>query len=119
MSPQRIIITPGNENANYWKDLWNYRGLFLFLAWRDVLVRYKQTTVGIAWSVIRPLLTIAAMSFIGWLFSSNVPEGIPRLLLVATATLPWQFFSSAFSEASNSLVANSNLLTKVYFPRLI
>jgi lipopolysaccharide transport system permease protein len=116
---QRIIISPDNQNANYWRDLWNYRGLFLFLAWRDVLVRYKQTVVGIAWSVIRPLLTIAAMTFIGWLFHSQVPEGTPRVLLVAAATLPWQFFSSAFSEASNSLIANSNLLTKVYFPRLI
>lgn len=119
MSAQRIIIRPDSENANYWKDLWNYRGLFLFLAWRDVLVRYKQTVIGIAWSVIRPLLTIFAMFFIGWLFGSSVPDGIPRLLLVAAAAIPWQFFSSSFSEASNSLIANSNLLTKVYFPRLI
>ena len=119
MSAQRIIIRPDSENANYWKDLWNYRGLFLFLAWRDVLVRYKQTVIGVAWSVIRPLLTIFAMFFIGWLFGSSVPEGIPRLLLVAAAAIPWQFFSSSFSEASNSLIANSNLLTKVYFPRLI
>lgn len=116
---QRIIITPGNENANYWKDLWNYRGLFLFLAWRDVLVRYKQTIIGVAWSVLRPLLTIFAMAFIGWLFKSQVPEGIPRLLLVAAAALPWQFFASSFSDASGSLVTNSNLLTKIYFPRLI
>jgi lipopolysaccharide transport system permease protein len=119
MSAQRIIITPGSENANYWKDLWNYRGLFFFLAWRDVLVRYKQTVIGIAWSVIKPLLTILAMAFIGWLFNSSVPEGVPRLLLVSAAALPWQFFSSSFSEASNSLVVNSNLLTKIYFPRLI
>ncbi len=119
MSAQRVIIRPDSENANYWKDLWNYRGLFFFLAWRDVLVRYKQTVIGIAWSVIRPLLTIFAMFFIGWLFGSSVPDGIPRLLLVAAAAIPWQFFSSSFSEASNSLIANSNLLTKVYFPRLI
>jgi lipopolysaccharide transport system permease protein len=119
MSAQRIIITPGSENANYWKDLWNYRGLFFFLAWRDVLVRYKQTVIGIAWSVLKPLLTILAMAFIGWLFNSSVPEGVPRLLLVSAAALPWQFFSSSFSEASNSLVVNSNLLTKIYFPRLI
>ena len=115
----RIVISPSSQNKNYWKDLWTYRGLFFFLAWRDVLVRYKQTSIGIAWSVIRPLLTIFAMAFIGWLFSSSVPGTVPRLLLVSAAALPWQFFASSFSEASNSLVANSNLLTKIYFPRLI
>jgi lipopolysaccharide transport system permease protein len=119
LTKHRIIIEPGTENSNYWKDLWNYRGLFYFLAWRDILVRYKQTTIGILWSVIRPLLTIFVMWFIGWLFESKLPEGVPRILLVCAATLPWQFFSSSFSEASGSLVANSNLLTKVYFPRLI
>jgi lipopolysaccharide transport system permease protein len=119
MHVQRIVIHPGSENSNYWKDLWNYRGLFFFLAWRDVLVRYKQTTIGIAWSVIRPVLTILAMAFLGWLFHSDIPAGVPRLLLVSAAALPWQFFSSSFSESSNSLVVNSNLLTKIYFPRLI
>jgi lipopolysaccharide transport system permease protein len=119
LSKHKIIIEPGTENSNYWKDLWNYRGLFYFLAWRDILVRYKQTAIGIAWSVLRPLLTIGVMWFIGWLFNSNVPEGIPRILLVCAATLPWQFFSTAFSETSSSLINNSNLLTKVYFPRLI
>lgn len=84
-----------------------------------MLVKYKQTAIGLLWAVIRPLLTIFVMWFIGWLFDSKVPEGIPRILLVCAATLPWQFFSSSFSEASGSLVANSNLLTKVYFPRLI
>jgi lipopolysaccharide transport system permease protein len=119
LSKHRIVIEPGTEDSNYWKDLWNYRGLFYFLAWRDILVRYKQTAIGIVWAVLRPLLTIFVMWFIGWLFNSNVPAGVPRILLVCAATLPWQFFSSSFSEASNSLVANSNLLTKVYFPRLI
>ncbi len=119
MNKHRIVIEPGTENSNYWKDLWNYRGLFYFLAWRDILVRYKQTAIGILWSVIRPLLTIVVMTFIGWLFKSDIPDGIPRIVFVAAATLPWQFFSSSFSEASNSLIANSNLLTKVYFPRLI
>lgn len=82
-------------------------------------MRYKQTTIGIAWSVIRPLITISAMWFLGWLFKSHVPEGTPRLLMVCAATLPWTFFATAFSESANSLIANSNLLTKVYFPRLI
>lgn len=119
MSKHRIVIEPGTENSNYWKDLWNYRGLFYFLAWRDILVRYKQTVIGIAWAVLRPLITVFVMAFLGWLFDSKIPENVPRVLLVAAATLPWQFFSSSFSEASNSLIVNSNLLTKVYFPRLI
>ena len=119
MSQYRIILEPGAAERHYWRDLWNYKSLFGFLAWRDILVRYKQTAIGIAWSVIRPLLTLGAMAFIGWLFKSNVPGNVPRLLLVGAATLPWTFFSTSFSEASNSLIANSNLLTKVYFPRLI
>ena len=119
MNKQKIIIEPGTENSNYWKDLWNYRGLFYFLAWRDILVRYKQTAIGVLWSVARPLLTIFVMWFIGWLFKAPVPDGIPRILFVCSATLPWQFFSTAFTETSNSLISNSNLLTKVYFPRLI
>lgn len=113
-----IEITPENDNKNYWRDLWSYRGLFYFLAWRDVRVRYKQTAIGIAWSVLRPLLTIVIFWFIGWLF--ELPsDGAPRILMVTAATLPWQFFSSAFSESANSLLANSQLLSKVYFPRII
>lgn len=119
MSKHKIVIEPGTENSNYWKDLWNYRGLFYFLAWRDILVRYKQTAIGILWSILRPLLTIFAMWFIGWLLQAPIPNGIPRILFVCAATLPWQFFSSAFSETSNSFLANSNLLTKIYFPRII
>ena len=115
----RIVLEAGSVDRHYWRDLWTYRGLFGFLAWRDILVRYKQTAIGIAWSVLRPLLTLAVMAFLGWLFESRVPGEVPRLLLVGAATLPWTFFSTALSEASNSLIANSNLLTKVYFPRLI
>ncbi len=114
----KTVITSDSVSTNYWKDLWNYRGLFYFLAWRDVLVRYKQTVIGIAWSLLRPLLTIAVFWFVGWLF--HIPDqGVPRILLVTAATLPWQFFSTAFSESANSLIVNSNLLTKVYFPRII
>lgn len=119
MSKHRIVLEPGSADRHYWRDLWTYRGLFGFLAWRDILVRYKQTAIGIAWSVLRPLLTLGTMAFLGWLFESDVPGDVPRLLLVAAATLPWTFFSTAFSEASNSLISNSNLLTKVYFPRMI
>ena len=115
---QRTVITPENTDSNYWRDVWRFRGLFYFLAWRDVLVRYKQTAIGIAWSVLRPALTIGVFWFIGWFF--KIPdEGVPRIIMVTAATLPWQFFSSSFSEAANSLIANQNLLTKVYFPRII
>src|SRR5476651_2484111 len=86
-----LIIKPGMGAFHYWKDIWRYRELFLFLAWRDILVRYKQTAIGIAWSVLRPLATM----------------------------LPWQFFANSLTESSNSLIDNANLLTKVYFPRLI
>ncbi|HQV51513.1 MAG: ABC transporter permease [Flavobacteriales bacterium] len=119
MHEHRIILEPGSADKHYWRDLWKFRGLFGFLAWRDILVRYKQTTIGVAWSVIRPVLTLSVMAFLGWLFESKLPGDVPRLLLVGAATLPWTFFSTAFSEAANSLVANRNLLTKIYFPRLI
>jgi lipopolysaccharide transport system permease protein len=116
---KRVVIEPGLRTKNYWGDIWSYRGLLYYLAWRDVLIRYKQAVLGVGWSVLKPLLTIVAMCFFGMIFGSKVPSGVPRALLVAAATLPWTFFSTAFSEASNSLVANSNLLTKVYFPRII
>jgi lipopolysaccharide transport system permease protein len=82
-------------------------------------VRYKQTSIGVAWSVIKPLLTIATMAFANWVFKVNNPGGVPRILFVYSATLPWLFFASTFSEVSGSMIGNVNLLTKVYFPRLI
>ena len=115
----RLVIEPGAKEKNYWKDLWKFRGLFYFLAWRDVLVRYKQAAIGVAWSVIKPLLTIIIFAVVGKLLHTIVPPGVPRVIYVCIAILPWQFFSTAFSESSSSLLANSNLLTKVYFPRLI
>ena len=116
---QRVIIEPGNENKRYFRDIWEFKGLFYFLAWRDVRVRYKQTVIGVAWAVLRPLLTILALSLMRWLFSNGQEPKIPFPLMIAAGTLPWQFFSSAFSDASNSLVSNANLVSKVYFPRLI
>lgn len=114
----RVVIEAGKNGGNYWKDLKAYKGLFYFLAWRDVLVRYKQTTIGIAWSVLRPLLQIVVMVGFGVIFNSDHGT-IPRPLLVAAAVLPWGLFATAFSESAGSLVGNSNLLTKVYFPRII
>ncbi len=119
MSSQKIIIDPKNQNARYFRDIFQFRGLFYFLAWRDVRVRYKQTTIGVLWALLRPLLTIAVLSLIRIVFSEGKGEKIPIPLMIAAGTLPWTFFSSAFSEAASSLVSNSNLVSKVYFPRII
>ena len=115
-----LLIEAGRSEKNYWRDLWRYRELFYFLAWRDILVRYKQTVIGIAWALIRPFLTMLIFTFI---FSKVAklpsPGSIPYPLLVFAAMLPWQFFSTALGEASNSLIGNANIISKVYFPRLI
>jgi lipopolysaccharide transport system permease protein len=114
-----LIIEAGRTESQYWKDLWRYRELFYFLAWRDVLVRYKQTVIGIAWSILRPLLTMVVFTMVFGKFAKLPSDGIPYPIMVFAAMLPWQFFSSSLSECSNSLISNSNLLSKVYFPRLI
>lgn len=115
-----VIIEPGRRKSFYWKDLWRFKGLFYYLAWRDVLVRYKQTAIGVLWSVLRPLLTIVVFTIVfNKLGNFQSDSNVPYAIMVCVGMLPWQFFSSAFSESANSLVANSNLLTKVYFPRLI
>jgi lipopolysaccharide transport system permease protein len=120
LSKHKIVIEPSTENSNYWKDLWNYRGLFYFLAWRDILVRYKQTAIGILWSILRPLITILIFTVVfNKLGNFESDSNAPYAIMVCAAMLPWQFFASAFGESANSLISNSNLLTKVYFPRLI
>ena len=118
-SSYKVIISPGRVEKNYWKDLWRYRELFFFLAWRDILVRYKQTAIGIAWSVIRPLLTMVAFTIIFGRLAKLPSEGVPYPIMVFAAMLPWQFFANSLSEASNSLIENEKMLTKVYFPRLV
>ncbi len=114
-----LIIEPGKKAKQYWRDLWNYRELFYFLAWRDILVRYKQTVIGIAWSVIRPLLTMMVFTVVFGKLAKLPSEGVPYPILVFAAMLPWQFFANSLSESSNSLINNANMLSKVYFPRLI
>lgn len=115
-----LIIEAGRTEKNYWRDLWRYRELFYFLAWRDILVRYKQTVIGIAWAVIRPFLTMLVFTFVfNRLAKLQAPGSAPYALLVFAAMLPWQFFSNALSESSNSLIGNASLISKVYFPRLI
>ena len=119
-SSQTIVITPNRGARHYWNDLWNYRELFYFLAWRDILVRYKQTTIGVAWAVIRPFLTMVVFTIVfGSIAKLPSQGGAPYAILVFAALLPWQFFSTALTDASNSLLANASMLTKIYFPRLI
>jgi lipopolysaccharide transport system permease protein len=109
MSKFELIIEPDKTIKNFWKELWQYRDLFYFLAWRDVLVRYKQTVIGIAWSVLRPLLTMIVFTIIFGKIAKLPSGDIPYPLLVFAAMIPWQFFSNTFSEASNSLINNTHL----------
>ncbi|HMK19993.1 MAG TPA: ABC transporter permease [Chitinophagaceae bacterium] len=115
-----VFIEPGRAERNYWKDLWRYRELFYILSWRDIKIRYKQTIIGVIWSVLRPLLTIMIFTFVfGQIAKFEPPPGINYAVLVFAGLLPWQFFATGFSEASNSLLGNERLISKVYFPRLI
>src|SRR6266498_5887554 len=115
-----LLIEAGRSEKNYWRDLWRYRELFYFLAWRDILVRYKQTVIGILWALIRPLMTMIVFTFVfSKIAKLPAPGSLPYPLMVFAAMLPWQFFSTALSESSNSLISNANLISKIYFPRLI
>jgi lipopolysaccharide transport system permease protein len=116
---KEIVIEAGRTERQYWQDLWRYRELFYFLAWRDILVRYKQTAIGIAWALIRPFLTMVVFTVVFGQLAKLPSPGVPYPILVFAGMLPWQFFSNALSESSSSLVTNSNLISKVYFPRLI
>ncbi|MEQ9667673.1 ABC transporter permease [Coleofasciculus sp. G2-EDA-02] len=120
VQPTELVIEAGRTEQQYWKDLWRYRELFYFLAWRDILVRYKQTIIGIAWALIRPFLTMVVFTVVfGKIAKLPSEAGAPYPILVFSAMLPWQFFANSLSECSNSLITNANLISKVYFPRLI
>jgi len=115
-----IIIEPGRTEKNYWTDLWRYRELFIILSWRDLAVRYKQTIIGILWAIIRPLLTMIVFTVMFGRVAKLPSDGhAPYALMVFAAMLPWMLFSNSLSEASNSLIGNANLISKVYFPRMI
>src|SRR5271157_3654559 len=116
---RELVIEPGRTEKNYWSDLWRYRELFYILAWRDVSVRYKQTTIGVIWAILRPFLAMVIFTVVFGRIAKMPSNGIPYPILVFAAMLPWQFFANSLSEASNSLVVNNNLISKVYFPRLI
>jgi lipopolysaccharide transport system permease protein len=115
-----LIIEPGRTERHYWHDLWQYRELFRVLAWRDISVRYKQTVIGAAWAVIRPFLTMVVFTVIFGKLANLPSEGTaPYAIMVFAGMLPWTFFSSALADSSNSMVGSANLISKVYFPRLI
>lgn len=118
-NPFTLVIEAGRSSHHYWLDIWRYRELFFFLVWRDILVRYKQTVIGIAWVVIRPIMTMLVFTFVFGKLAKLPSDGVPYALMVFTGLLPWFFFSSAVSESSNSMITNANLLSKVYFPRII
>jgi lipopolysaccharide transport system permease protein len=114
------INEPGRTERHYWRDLLQYRELFQVLAWRDIAVRYKQTVIGAAWALIRPFLTMVIFTVVFGKLAKLPSDGaVPYALMVFAGMLPWSFFSTALAEASNSIVGNANLISKVYFPRLI
>jgi lipopolysaccharide transport system permease protein len=119
VSRLELVIEPGRRELHYWHDLWRYRELFRVLAWRDVSVRYKQTVIGAAWALIRPFLTMIVFTIVFGKIAGLPSQGAPYALLVFAGMLPWTLFSTALADASNSLVSNANLISKVYFPRLI
>jgi lipopolysaccharide transport system permease protein len=115
-----LVIEPGRAELHYWRDLWRYRELFRVLAWRDISVRYKQTVIGAAWALIRPFLTMVVFTVIFGKLANLPSDGTaPYALMVFAGMLPWSFFATAVGDASNSLLGNANLISKIYFPRLI
>lgn len=119
MTQTIVVLEPGRTDKHYWRDVFQYRDLFWVLARRDISVRYKQTVIGILWAVLRPLLTMLVFTLIFGKIAKLPSEGVPYSLLVFTGMIPWFFFSSSVAESSGSLVSNANLLSKVYFPRIL
>src|SRR5205807_8622966 len=114
-----LLIDAGRTESQYWRDRFRYRELFYFLAWRDGLVRYKQTVIVVVWALIRPFLTMVVFVFVFSRIAKLPSDGVPYPVMVFAAMLPWQLFATSLSEGSNSLITNANLISKVYFPRLI
>ena len=116
---QEIIIEPNKRLTDFWREIWAYRELFYFLAWRDILVRYKQTLIGVAWSVVRPLLSMIILTVVFGRVAGLPSDNVPYSIIVCAAILPWQFFSNTIAMSSESLLGNQSMITKVYFPRII
>jgi len=117
---EEIVIEAGKTERQYWRDLWRFRELFAVLSWRDIAVRYKQTVIGIAWAIIQPLLSMVIMTVIFGKVADLPSEGnAPYAIMVFAGMLPWYFFANSLSSASMSMVGNANLISKIYFPRMI
>lgn len=114
-----VVIEPRRSVRHYWQDLWRYRELFLFMAWRDILLRYKRMTIGFAWAILRPFLTMLVFTLIFGRLAKLPSDGVPYAIMVYAGLLPWQFFATGFADAGNSLVNKETIITKIYFPRLI
>jgi lipopolysaccharide transport system permease protein len=115
-----LIIEAGRTEGQYWRDLWGYRELFYVLAWRDIMVRYKQTAIGVLWAVIQPLLNAIILTFVFHRVAGVQSVGLaPYILVTYAASMPWQFFSTSLGGSSNSVLSNAQLISKIYFPRLI
>ena len=118
--PSRLILEAGRADRQYWRDLWRYRELFFILAWRDVSVRYKQTVIGVAWAILRPILAMVVFSVVFGKLAKLPSDGdTPYPMLVFAGMLPWYLISSVLSEAAASILNNANLVSKVYFPRIV
>ncbi len=115
---REIVIEPGGGHRRYWRDLWEFRELFVFLAWRDISVRYKQTIIGVVWSVLQPVITMIVFTIVFGRLAALPSGGAPYPLLVFSAVLPWQFFATSLTASSDSLVSNRDMISKIYFPRL-
>ncbi|MBR2373024.1 MAG: ABC transporter permease [Lentisphaeria bacterium] len=115
----QTYIEAGRATRLYLKDIWEYRELFWILAKRDILVRYKQTVIGIAWAVIQPLMTLVVFTVVFGKIAGLPSGGVPYILMVLAGTLVWQFFSSTVNSGGNSVISNEKLISKVYFPRII
>lgn len=118
-SQQELIIGGSVKHQLYWLELWRYRELFYFMAWRDILLRYKRMTIGVAWAVLRPFLTMLVFTLVFGKLAKLPSGGVPYPVLVYAGLLPWQFFATAFADAGNSLANKEEIITKIYFPRLI
>lgn len=118
-APAELVLEAGRAEAHYWRDLWRYRELLGFLAWRDVKVRYKQAVLGAGWALLQPIVTTVIFTFVFGQLAKMPAGGVPYPLLVLAGLLPWQLFATALGGASNSVVGNSHLISKVYFPRLV
>ncbi len=118
-NPGDIFLEAGRSDQHYWRDIWRYKELLLLLVWRDILVRYKQTVFGVAWAVVRPVMTMVVFTVIFGRLANLPSYDAPYPLLVFGGVLAWQFFSTALADAANSVVGNANMISKVYFPRVI